>query len=361
MRVSKDIGQAELFRGVVALIEEADTIAICAHTSPDGDAIGSGLALAEIIRAAWPDKRVTNLLADKDPVPRIYRFLPRSDTFVHAADYDVTPDLFICVDLSQRSRLADAEEICARARRVAVFDHHPSGDRFWDAGVVRPDAAAAGVIISEFGLHSLGALTPTMAQNLLCAIVTDTGRFQYQNADSEAFETASMLVDAGASPAEVALNVYQSDRLAYVRLATRVLARIQVFAKGRIAYSFATAEDIARAGVTLDELDGLIDLVRCIEGTQVALFLKEVDGGKVRGNLRSKCDLDVSGVAREMGGGGHRAAAGFTAAGTVDEVLAIVLPKLRSLFDGTASNVAGAADGATPAAAPAADVRGASR
>jgi phosphoesterase RecJ-like protein len=160
-----------------------------------------------------------------------------------------------------------------------------------------------------------------------------------------------MLVEAGASPAEVALNVYQSDRLAYVHLAARVLARIQTFAEGRIAYSFATAEDIANAGVTLDELDGLIDLVRCIEGTKVALFLKEVDGGKVRGNLRSKCDLDVSGIAREMGGGGHRAAAGFTASGTVDEVRAIVLPKLCALFD----------DSAASSSALTADVRGASR
>lgn len=351
MRVSEYMEQAELFKGVVALIEDANTIAICAHTSPDGDAIGSGLALAEVIRTAWPGKRVTNLLADKDPVPRIYRFLPGSDTFVHAADYDVTPDLFICVDLSQMSRLADAEQVCARAHHVAVLDHHPSGERFWEAGVVRPDAAATGVIISEFCLYSSRVLTPTIAQNLLCAIVTDTGRFQYQNADSEAFETASMLVEAGASPAEVALNVYQSDRLAYVHLAARVLARIQTFAEGRIAYSFATAEDIAQAGVTLDELDGLIDLVRCIEGTKIAFFLKEVNGGKVRGNLRSKCDLDVSGIAREMGGGGHRAAAGFTATGTVDEVRAIVLPKLCALFDGDAAL----------SSAPKADVRGASR
>ena len=198
MRVSEYMEQAELFKGVVALIQDAKTIAICAHTSPDGDAIGSGLALAEVIRTAWPGKRVTNLLADKDPVPRIYRFLPGSDTFVHAADYDVTPDLFICVDLSQMSRLADAEKICARAHHVAVLDHHPSNERFWDAGVVRPDAAATGVIISEFCLHSSRVLTPTIAQNLLCAIITDTGRFQYQNADSEAFETASMLVEAGA-------------------------------------------------------------------------------------------------------------------------------------------------------------------
>ena len=351
MRVSEYMEQAELFKGVVALIEDANTIAICAHTSPDGDAIGSGLALAEVIRTAWPGKRVTNLLADQDPVPRIYRFLPGSDTFVHAVDYDVTPDLFICVDLSQMSRLADAEKICARAHHVAVLDHHPSGERFWDAGVVRPDAAATGVIISECCLHSSRVLTPTIAQNLLCAIITDTGRFQYQNADSEAFETASMLVEAGASPAEVALNVYQSDRLAYVHLAARVLARIQTFAEGRIAYSFATAEDIANAGVTLDELDGLIDLVRCIEGTKVALFLKEVAGGKVRGNLRSKCDLDVSGIAREMGGGGHRAAAGFTASGTVDEVRAIVLPKLCALFG----------DEDVVTASCEADVRGASR
>lgn len=328
------VDQAVRFDEVTRLIEAADTIAICAHTSPDGDALGSGLALAELIEGTWPDKRVVGLLADSDVVPRIYQFLPGADRLVCASAYDGTPDLFVCVDLSQPGRLNEALPVLERSAHVAVFDHHPCSEAFWDAGVVRPDAAAAGVIVAEYAEHVAGSLTPTMAQCLLCALVTDTGRFQYQNANPEAFAVASMLVDAGADPADVALHVYQSDRLSYVHLSATVMGRIVTFEGGRVAYSYATSADFASTGVPVAECDGLVDLVRCVEGTEVALFLKEVPGGKVRGNLRSKSDLDVSAIAREMGGGGHVAAAGFTVEGDIDEALAKVLPKLHALYAG---------------------------
>lgn len=324
--------QADEFDRIASLIEQAETIAVCAHTSPDGDAIGSALALAELIETSWEGKQVSCLLADDDAVPRTYAFLPGASRHVHVADYAVDPDLFICVDLSQPSRLNDAEAVLKRARRVAVIDHHPSAERFWDAGVVRTDAAAAGVIVAELALHVAGRISPTMAQNLMCAVMTDTGRFQYQNANGEVFEVASALVDAGARPDVIALNVYQSDRLAYLHLCATVMGRISTFEQGRVAYSYATQADFRANDVPLAECDGLIDLVRCVEGTEVALFLKEVPGGKVRGNLRSKSSRDISCVARELGGGGHPAAAGFTVEGTVDDALSAVLPKLCALF-----------------------------
>lgn len=334
MTVSDFERQAALFDEISALVEEASSIAICAHTSPDGDAIGSVLALAELIEAAWPGRQVTALLADPDVVPRTYRFLPGTGRFVHADDFACDPDLFICVDLSAPGRLNEARAVLERARRVAVIDHHPSSERFWDAGVVRPDAAAAGVIVAEYAQHVLGRLTPTMAQNLLCAVITDTGRFQYQNANGEAFEVASMLVDAGARPDEVAVNVYQSDRLAYLHLAAKVMSRIATFEGGKISYSYVTDADFRACGVPVSECDGLVDLVRCVEGSEVALFLKEVPGGQVRGNLRSKSDKDISGIARQMGGGGHRAASGFTVDGDIDQALSEVLPLLRALYKG---------------------------
>ena len=342
MLISNMGGEAEEFDRVAALIDEATDIAVCAHTSPDGDAIGSCLALAELVERRWEGKRVCVLLADDDVVPRTYGFLPGVERLTRVADYAADPDLFICVDLSQPSRLNEAQAVLERSARVAVLDHHPSAEKFWDAGVVRPDAAAAGVIVTEFAMHLGFALTPTMAQNLLCAIVTDTGRFQYQNADGEAFEAASLLVDAGASPSDIALHVYQSDRLAYIHLCAVVMARISTFAQGRVAYSYATAADFKANEVPVAECDGLVDLVRCVDGTQVALFLKEVPGGKVRGNLRSKCGLDISGIARELGGGGHKAAAGFTVEGTIDDALSAALPKLHALFE---AEGAGSAEG----------------
>ena len=314
------------------LLEDASTIAVCAHTSPDGDALGSELALIELIETRWPNKTVVGLLADDDVVPRIYQFLPGADRLVRAASYEGSPDVFFCVDLSQPGRLADAEAVLARSAHAVVLDHHPSGERFWDAGVVRPEAAAAGVLVAEYALHLQGSLTPSMAQCLLCALMTDTGRFQYQNANGEAFRVASALVDAGASPSEVALRVYQSDRLGYLHLSATVMGRITTFERGKIAYSYATSADFAATGVPVAECDGLVDLVRRVDGSEIALFLKEVPGGKVRGNLRAKSDRDISCVAREMGGGGHPAAAGFTVEGDIDQALSVVLPKLRALY-----------------------------
>lgn len=324
--------QEACFDAICRLVEGARTIAICAHTSPDGDALGSCLALAEVIELTWPGREVTVLLADDDVVPRTYAFLPGADRFVRACAYEGDPDLFVCVDLSSPERLADARAVLERSGRVAVLDHHPCGEPCWDAGVVRPEAAAAGVIVAEFADHAGCELTRSIAQNLLCALMTDTGCFQYQNANGEAFCVASRLVEAGASPAEVSLHVYQSDRLAYLHLSATVMGRIVTFERGKIAYSYATSADFAATGVPVAECDGLVDLVRRVDGCEVALFLKEVPGGRVRGNLRAKSDRDISAIAREMGGGGHPAAAGFTVEGDIDQALSTVLPKLRALY-----------------------------
>ncbi|WP_058270451.1 DHH family phosphoesterase [Olsenella massiliensis] len=333
MGLTSNREQEEAFADIARLIEASDEVAICAHTSPDGDAIGSGLALGMIIRRAWPQKRVWNLLADDAPVPSIYAFLPGADQMVRACAYQGRPDLFVSVDLSVDARLNDGEAVLARSRHHAIIDHHPCLSHTGEAFVIRPSAAASGVIVTELALFLGVRLDAAMAQCLFCAIVTDTGRFQYQNADPESFQVASLLVDAGASPSEVSLNVYQSFSLSYLHLESAVMGRITTFAGGKIAYSYATQEDLERTGASLDECDGLIDVVRSVAGSEVALFLKEIPGGQVRGNLRSKTTHDVSSVAASLGGGGHVAAAGFTVDGTVDETLATVLPKLRDLVD----------------------------
>ena len=333
MQTSTGSEQEDLFEAIAYLIGEAQTIAICAHTNPDGDALGSQLALKLLIESRWPRKEVICLLADDDPCPRIYTFLEGADQLVHASEYEGSPDLFISVDLSIPSRLNHGEQVMRRSRTIAVIDHHPCDQPYGDAALIRPGAAAAGVIVAEFAQHLDVKITPAMAQCLFCAIATDTGRFQYQNADSEAFQVASMLVAAGANPSEVSLNVYQSFRLQFLHLKSLVMGRVRTFEHGRISYSYATVADIERTGASLDESDGLVDVVRSVAGSEVALFLKEVPGGKVRGNLRSKGDHDISVVARALGGGGHRAASGFTVEGSVDDALCKTMPLLKALFE----------------------------
>lgn len=326
------LAQEQGFEALLPYLSQASEIVICAHTSPDGDALGSQLALAQMVRTQWPHAHVTSLLADNDPAPHIYAFLPGFGELVRPEAYTGVPDLFVAVDLSSIERLNEARAICERSRHAIVIDHHPTNHPFGNATIVRPNAAAAGVIVAEFAQYLGIGITPAMAQNLLCAVITDTGRFQYQNSNGEAFKVASLLVDCGADPSEISLNVYQSFGLKFLHLKSLVLGRITTFEQGRIAYSYATASDFERTGANLDECDGLIDVVRSVEGSEVALFLKTVPGGKVRGNLRSKGAWDVSRVAKAVGGGGHKAAAGFTWEGDVDEALVAVLPLLKELL-----------------------------
>lgn len=327
------VKQLEAFELLTRMIEGAQKIVLCAHTRPDGDALGSVLAMGAIIREAFDeDKDVVCLLADEAAIPATYEFLPEAKSFVRPSQYEEDPDLFIALDLPCASRLAAARPIMERSAAVAVVDHHPADGSFGEPHIERTDAAATGVVVAEYALFLGTPITPEIATDLFCVIQTDTGRFMYQNANPEAFKIASLLVDSGADPSEISLHVYQSFRLPYLHLESIVMGRIVTLDHGRIAYSYATRRDLERTGAKDDECDGLIDVVRSVRGSEVALFLKEGSiPGIVRGNLRAKGDLDVSGIARAMGGGGHKAAAGFSVEGTVDDVFARVFPLLRAL------------------------------
>ena len=322
----------DMWESVIECIVGSQTIAISGHTSPDGDALGSVLGLGQALIGAFPSKDIVLLLADDAPVPRIYRFLPGAERLVAARSYRETPDLFITVDVPVMERLADSAVVAKRARARVAIDHHPAREEFADAAVRVTSAAATAVLVEELLQAGGWTLTPQIADCLLTGLVTDTGRFQYQNADPSAFACASRRVDAGAQPARIAHEVYQSQRIEYLKLESIVMSRIRTVAHGRVAYSYAYASDLTQCGVSADECDGLVDVVRSVLGVEVCLFLKETDSVRaVRGNLRSKGRLDVSGVANRFGGGGHSAAAGFTYEGSIVETLHAALPMLAEL------------------------------
>ncbi len=324
---------AFVWDNVIALVEEASTIAICGHVNPDGDAIGSTLALGRSLRRRYPDKAITCLLPNNNPVPRVYRFLAGASDMTPASSYPLDPDLFISVDVPTLERLGEAGPVALRSENVVTIDHHPARSEFANVVVRRTDAAACAVLIDDFLIFAGYPVDPDVANCLLTGLVTDTGSFQYQNANSAAFTCASRLVHAGADPALVSLRVYQSQRLEYLHLESIVMGRIDTVADGRVAYSYAYASDLSKHGISADDCDGLVDIVRSIDGAKVCLFLREVAEGEIRGNLRSKCSLDVSGVAVSHGGGGHVAAAGFTFNGGIEEALKELLPELTELVE----------------------------
>lgn len=315
--------ERDVFGRVASLIEQAQVVAVSGHTDPDGDALGSVLALTGIIEARWPGKRVQPLLANDRPVDPSYRFLPGSERLLPAARYAETPDLFISVDTPSPARLADAAAVLRRAPRTAAFDHHPTMEPFAQVNFLRACAASVGDIVHDFmaylGVHP----TPEVALCILTAVMTDTGRFQYQNTDAHALRVAADMVEAGAHTCDVAASVYQSYTLPALRLREQVFGRLATDATGQVAFSYVTQDDLARLGATAADCDGLIDDVRCLAGVKACLFMREQADGALRGNLRSKVDgLDVSAVAQAFGGGGHRAAAGYTVQPPLKDALA---------------------------------------
>ena len=177
---------ADIQRRILELIEGASSIAISGHTSPDGDALGSVLGLGLSLMKFFPNKDIALLLADDDPVPRIYRFMEGSDRLVPASAYTGNPDLFISVDVPVVERLNNSAEVLRRSKHVVCFDHHPAREEFAELSLRRVEAAACAMIIDRF-LDNCGIVARDgVATCLLCGLVTDTGRFQYQNADAAA-------------------------------------------------------------------------------------------------------------------------------------------------------------------------------
>ncbi|WP_251197990.1 DHH family phosphoesterase [Anaerotardibacter muris] len=310
---------------IAACIKEHDRFAVCGHVNPDGDCLGSQLALVAGLRALG--KQATGLLATPQPIEQKLCFLPGSDELVPAAEFTEDIEVFIAVDVPNLDRLKDAAAVHDRAPVCITIDHHASDTSMAQLNYVDPDAAAACDLIWEL-LKILGCIDAEQALCVLTGIMTDTGRFSYQNTDPTCLIHAAETVEAGAEPNVVAREFFQSRSLASLRLEQVVLERMMFFCDGQFVFSYLKDSDFDRIGAIRDDAEILIDVLRGIAGVRVALILKENGEGVIRGSLRAKDDTDVAQVARFFGGGGHRAAAGLTFRGSLFEACAAVPSKV---------------------------------
>lgn len=310
-----------------------ESFCICGHVSPDGDCLGSQLALAAALRGAG--KRADVLLATDDPADERFRFLPGFDGLVPASAYRGEFDAFVAVDVPTPERLADAAAVHGRAPLAVTIDHHAVDSRMAQLSYTDPDAPSTTVLVWD-----LLATMPVErgADVALCAytgLVTDTGSFQHQNAGVEAFRAAAEMVAAGAEPSLVAREVYQQRSLASVRLEALALERLELICGGAGALSYVTLADMDACGAVKADTEPLIDAIRNIAGVRMACMLREGDG-IVRGSLRAKDGTDVAAIAREFGGGGHRAAAGFTFEGTLGQARAALAARMAEALEASA-------------------------
>ena len=311
----------ELARAVTA-IQGAGQIALACHVSPDGDALGSTLGLFHVLRAAGRD------CVASFPTPFVvaphYRELPGLDLLVPPDAFPTDPEVMMTFDCGSMSRLGDLERSAKSAGQLIVIDHHISNDRYGSINVIDPDAAASGSLVHRL-IGALGLpLNREAAVCLYAALVCDTGRFQYDTTTPAVFDMARELAEFDVPISSLSRSLFEEHRFAYLQLLADVLGRARLVPERRFVWTSVTQNDLREHDVTMEEVEGLIDIVRRTAEAEVACVLKEEADGSVRVSLRSLSDVDVRHIAEGEGGGGHRFAAGFTSADSVDETVARV-------------------------------------
>lgn len=303
---------------IAALFRSQNSFLVLTHYRPDGDAVGSQLALVLLLKGlgktveAWND----------DEVPAKFRFLPHSDLITRppaeAKDFDVV----IAIDTSTWQRVGTAAQRIRNKKHFVNIDHHVSNEKFADINWIVPEAPAAGQIAFDFIKRAGFKLTREIATCLFAAISTDTGSFAYANTTAESLRVAAELVDTGLNVGEICRHVYESYPYARLMLLQKALAQLQLTDRKRVAYTWVTTEMFEESGAKREDTEGLIDYARAIEGVVVAVLFEEThEAGKIRISLRSKhAKVDVNSVARHFGGGGHREAAGARITGEPHDI-----------------------------------------
>lgn len=325
------IAEREWGRATEAL-ERAGGVALGCHVAPDGDALGSMLAIFRAlgrrglpVHMGWDGPRTDGALV----VPPAYRFLPGVEHVLPPERFPGAPDVFVALDCATPERLGALRPVARVASTVLVVDHHAQGRPFGDVRLVDPDAAASSVLAVEL-IDRLGiGVDRDMAACLYTGLVTDTGRFSYASATPDTLRLGARLMETGIDHAAINRQVWDTHRLGYLRVLARALERVTLLASDDLVYTVVTRADLEEAGVTLAEVEGIIDVVRGVENAECAMVLKEQGDGSWVGSLRSKVRLDVGRVAEALGGGGHRFASGFTASGEAAEVVARVVGALQ--------------------------------
>ena len=319
------------FDELASLMLAYDDFVICGHVGPDGDCIGSQLALRHALVSAG--KTASCILVKDEPIPVELEFLPGVGDMVAAERFDGEARVFIGVDVPSRERIGeDACAILDRCNFSITIDHHAANVPMCDYVYVDPDSASASMLVWEvvkrFGIQP----DVECATCVYTGLFTDTGGFRFQNSGSEAFACASELVDLGVDPAYVATAVYQNRSLASVRLEGCVIDKLEVLSGGKVALGYVSKADMERVGAVKADCDPLVEVLRSIRGIKVACMLREHDDC-IRGSLRAKDETDVSALARRHGGGGHKAAAGMTLNTSLAEAIVCMRGELPELFE----------------------------
>jgi phosphoesterase RecJ-like protein len=309
-----------MLREVLKHIEQRSRFVLTSHARPDGDAIGSALACGQILRAMGKEAEVVL----HDGVPRIYRPLPFADKVVQAERVNGNYEAAIILecDSIQRTRLLGLEK-----RFLISIDHHVSGRPFAHVNWIDPKAVATAEMVYRLAREAGVKISPEIATCLYTAVLTDTGSFMFEGTNEHTFALARELVLAGADPARCARSVYFGHSTAKMRLLGAALSNLH--REGSLAWISVSQEQMESCHAKEEDCEGLVNYALSIQDVEVAVFFRELPGGRFRVSLRSKGDLNVAAVAERFGGGGHQCASGCSVDGPLSVATARVLAELR--------------------------------
>jgi phosphoesterase RecJ-like protein len=317
-----------MWSDVERVIESNRTFVVTSHIHPDGDSIGSALALCDFLRARGKEAVVVM----SDATPMVYQWLDRDRDMLAPARPEDTAHIaaaeaVFIVDVNSFDRLGmigPAVESSAAAK--AVIDHHPYKALITPVSVVNTEASSTSELVFSLIHHLGGPLTPRAADALYTGILTDTGSFRFANTSPIAHEITAKLLEAGVQPARVYDLVYNQNSEARTRLLGQVLAHISFAGNGQVAWLIVTQTMIREAGALPEETSGFVDITMTIAGVEIGMIFVEAEDGAIRISLRSRGNKDVNKVAVSLGGGGHRNASGVV----LREPLEAVVPKVTA-------------------------------
>lgn len=288
---------------ILSAIRDEEQFLVAAHINPDGDAIGSALALSAALKSMGKKASAYS----RDPVPQHYTFLPGQEKMRSGLEGPLKADpVLILVDCNSPERAGIGDH---RFRRSIVIDHHETGSDFGDVRWIDHRAAACGLMIYAL-IKSLGVkITKPMATNLYAAITVDTGTFRYSNTTAEVLRTGAELVDLGALPGLIAERLYETWSIKRFRLFMMTMNTLEI--KNNLAITYVTRDMLRKTGAKAEDTEHFSNLPRTIGSVKISALLREIDKGIWKVSMRSKGDADVAKIAERFGGGGHKNAAGF--------------------------------------------------
>lgn len=295
-----------MFKEAKEIIDKSNNIYISAHVNPDGDAIGSTIAICFALKKLGKNAKVV-----MSSYSTVFEFLPGVSSCVKSID-DSEFDLLIALDSSDNTRLAITQDEYNRAKKVIMLDHHQISSPYGDFRFIDDKKSSASEIAYLF-IKSLDVeIDKDMATLLYTGIMTDTGSFNYSNANSDTFRVVAELLDYGAEAVKVCKKLNDTMKESKLKLIAKTIDNMEVFYNGKMRYSFVPYDEIRSLGIDDEDAEGMTNYLRAVEGTEVAVYVRGKSDGTNKVSMRSGGNVDISKIAIEFGGGGHPRAAGYT-------------------------------------------------